>query len=89
MDASGHHAARVSGELIRSSDLILTMEERHRDDVTKLAPEARERVHVLGDFVKWAKSESDIADPIGKSEEFYRLCFLKIQDAIERLGALL
>jgi protein-tyrosine-phosphatase len=89
MDASGHHATRVSREFVRSSDLILTMEERQRDDVVKLVPEAKDRVRVLGDFVKWPKSEAEIADPIGKSEEFYRLCFLKIQDAIERLGALL
>lgn len=87
MDASDHRASRVSLELIRSADLILAMESRHRDDVVRFAPEAKDRVHVLGDFVKWTKSESEIVDPIGKSEEFYRLCFLKIQDAIERLGA--
>jgi L-threonylcarbamoyladenylate synthase len=89
MDASAHHAARVSQELVRSSDLILTMEGRHREDVIRLAPEAKDRVHVLGEFVKWTRAESEIADPIGKSEEFYRLCFLKIQDAIGRVEALI
>jgi tRNA threonylcarbamoyl adenosine modification protein (Sua5/YciO/YrdC/YwlC family) len=89
MDASGHHASRVSREFVRSSDLILTMEQRHKEDVIRMAPEASARVHVLGEYVKWPPGVQEIGDPIGKSAEFYRLCFLKIQDAVQRLGAML
>lgn len=86
LDASAHRAQRVSAELVRCADLVLTMERRHKDDVLRLAPEARDRVYVLGEFVKFDPVLADISDPIGQSEEFYRQCFNKIKQAIDILG---
>ncbi len=86
LDASEHRAGRVSGDLVRASDLVLTMERKHKDDVLRLAPEARDRVHVLGEYVKFDPVLADISDPIGQSEEFYRQCFHKIKQAIDILG---
>lgn len=89
MDAAGHRAQRVDLELIRQSDLVLTMETRHKEELVRQFPTEKGRVHLLGDFVGFHAFEAEVADPIGRSAEFYRLCFLRIREAIDKLGALL
>jgi protein-tyrosine-phosphatase len=61
------------------------MERRHKEDILWQYPQFRGRVHVLGDYVKLDPADADIADPIGKSEEFYKTCFAKIKNAIDKL----
>ena len=89
MDASAHRAQKVSPELLKKSDLILVMEKRHYEDVLHLCPEGRDRVHLLGEFVKFDPADVEVPDPIGKSEEFYKMSFDKIQKAIEKLGEMI
>lgn len=89
LDASSHRAQRVNEELIQQADLIFGMERRHKDDLIRQFPKARPRVHLLGDFVGLSPLEAEVADPIGRSEEFYKETFSKIQKAIEKLGDLL
>jgi protein-tyrosine-phosphatase len=52
-------------------------------------PSEAGRIHLLGEYVGLEPFEAEIEDPIGKSEEFYAHCFLKIKNAIQKLGALL
>ena len=89
LNASGHRAQRVTEELLRQSDLIFTMERRHKEEIVQQFPQFQPRVHLLGDFVKFDALEAEIADPIGRSEDFYRTVFSKIQDAIQKLGDML
>ena len=88
-DPSGHRARRATEDLVRSSDLILAMERRHQEELMRLFPSEAGRIHLLGEYVRLQPFEAEIEDPIGKSEEFYNDCFLKIQDAVRKLGALL
>ena len=74
---------------MKQSDLILTMERRHKEEIVQHFPHVQPRVHLLGDFVKLDVMEAEVADPIGRSEDFYRTVFSKIQDAIQKLGELL
>lgn len=85
MNASAHHSQRASLELLRKADLTLVMERRHKEDILRQYPQFRGRVHVLGDYVKLDPGDADIPDPIGKSEEFYKMCFAKIKNAIDKL----
>lgn len=81
LDASAHRARRVTEELLRQSDFIFTMEEKHKEEIVRRFPQMQPRVHLLGD--------AEIADPIGRSEDFYRTVFSKIQEAVQKLGDML
>lgn len=89
LDASGHRARRASEELVRQSDIILTMERRHQEELMRQFPSEAGRIYLLGEYVGLQPFEAEIEDPIGRSEEFYGNCFLKIKSAIQKLGALL
>jgi len=89
MDASGHHAQRIGLPMVNKADLILTMEKRHKEEIIRQFPEAKARVHLLGEFVGFDPRDSEIEDPIGKSEDIYKKVFEKIQKAIEKLRSLI
>lgn len=46
-----HQATRVNEQLVQWADLILTMTRRHKEVVTTAYPAAREKVHVLKEFL--------------------------------------
>ena len=89
LDASGHRAQRVTPEILKKSDLILVMERHHKEDIVRQFPAVQERVHVLGEFVKSDPLEAEIADPIGKSEDFYETVFYKLRGVVKKLGDLI
>ncbi|MFH1692137.1 MAG: L-threonylcarbamoyladenylate synthase [Candidatus Omnitrophota bacterium] len=89
LDAGSHHAQRINEEMVKKADLILTMERFHKQDVLRQFPEAHKRVHVLGEFAGFQTPESEVSDPIGKSEEFYWRTFEKIRELIENVSPLL
>ena len=89
LDASGHRARRATDDLVRQSDIILTMERRHQEDLMRQFPSEAGRIHLLGEYVGLEPFEAEVEDPIGKSEQFYADCFSKIKNAIQKLGALL
>lgn len=85
LDASAHRAQRVSLDLVKSSDLVLAMENHHKEELLRQYPEAHGRVHVLRAYAKCDPLDEDIADPIGRSEDFYHVVFEKIRQAIDKL----
>ena len=58
-DHPDHSAQQFTSELARNYDLILTMEPRHIQDITRIAPEARGKTFLLG---KW-QGDKAIPDP--------------------------
>ncbi len=89
LDASDHRACKTSCEQINSADLILVMERRHKDDVSRQCPPSAGRVHLLCEYVKLDPYDDEVQDPIGKSEEFYKAVFLRLKAAIDKLGEML
>ncbi len=69
-----HQARQLTRELLRSVDLVLTMEKRHVDHILGFAPEARGKVFLLG---KWQK-EREIDDPYRKGEAAFQLAYEQI-----------
>ncbi len=90
VDVSGHKSQYLTGELIRSADLILTMEEYHKNRIAQWVPEASGKTFLLKEFgtASAAKNLSrlDIADPIGMPLEAYRESEKEIKAEIERIG---
>jgi len=93
VDVSDIRSTRLTKEIIKNSDLILVMEEMHRDFVLRLVPEAASKTHLLKKF----KSDNtrkypegvDVPDPIGKPIDFYKLSLEIIKDEAKRIAALL
>lgn len=89
IDASGHRSQQVTREMIRGSDMILIMEKRHEQDILALAPESKNRVFLLKEFARIKEESIDIADPIGKSLEFYEQTFRIIMEAVDRIAGVI
>ena len=90
MDITGHRATRLSEQMARHSELILVMEEAHRDEIIRRFPEAVSKVFMLKTFglepdVAAAGGDPTIVDPIGKPLEVYEVCFSTIKEAVERV----
>jgi glycine hydroxymethyltransferase len=71
LDGHRHQSQPVTRELLNDSDLIVTMTERHRQDVIRFDPSAAKKTHLLTSFGTTGTSR-DIPDPIGYSLDVYR-----------------
>ena len=84
IDVSAHHSQRVTRDMINRSDIILVMEKLHEEKNLEIAPQAKNRVFLLRDFAK-INNNLNIADPIGRSLEFYEQTLSIIKEAIEKI----
>ena len=93
IDVSGFKSKKANEELIKNSDLILVMEDMHKEFIKKIVPEAASKTYLLKEFLT-AKDKDypegrNIPDPIGKPIDFYKLSFEIIKNQIERIAKLL
>lgn len=86
MDVSAHSSQGVTNEMIKKSDFILVMEKLHENGILQLAPEVKNRVFLLKGFAKINNGVLDIADPIGRTMEFYEQTYAVIKESIERIS---
>lgn len=70
-----HTARQLTRELCHQADIILVMESRHREGVTRLCPEARGKVFLLGQGL----SRPDIPDPYRQSTGVFETTFDQLQ----------
>ncbi|MGD0622723.1 MAG: low molecular weight protein arginine phosphatase [Thermacetogeniaceae bacterium] len=95
IDLSGHKTACLTGEQVRSADLILTMEEHHRRRLLEQFSEAVGKAFVLKEYVAAPADEApatqvgtnragryDIMDPFGQSKEVYLRCAMELASAV-------
>ncbi len=85
VDLSGHRAKSLSKELVGWCQLVLVMEELHKEALVNAFPEAEGRALLLRYFARHGSRRRGIADPYGLQYEAYRFCFLDIQDAVSGL----
>jgi tRNA threonylcarbamoyl adenosine modification protein (Sua5/YciO/YrdC/YwlC family) len=85
IDVSAHISQHVTKEMLDKSDIILAMERLHEDKIMEMTPAVKNRLFLLKEFAKISDEDMDIADPIGKSTEFYTKIFATIKQAIERI----
>jgi protein-tyrosine phosphatase len=86
IDISGHRSQPLNRERIDDADLLLVMEEHHRDAIVRLARGAADRTFVLSEFATGGRVESPrgVPDPIGLGLDDYRRVYDEINDTIER-----
>lgn len=80
LDLSGHRAQLLTRELVKASDLILTMSSHHRARVAELGGE--DKVHLLGEYAGREEGRGEISDPFGSEIASYRATFDELQEII-------
>ncbi len=96
IDVSSHASQKITKEMLKKSDLILVMEQLHEQKILQIAPELKNRVFLLKEFIHSVKGELfngirkrddnlDIEDPIGQPIEFYEQVFAVIKEAVEKI----
>lgn len=72
-----HSARQLTAEMCRSYDLILVMEKGHIEAVTTIAPEARGKTMLFGQWI----GQRDIPDPYRQSREAFDHAYALINEA--------
>jgi protein-tyrosine-phosphatase len=81
LDLSGHLSKQVSGELLDSFDLILTMEANHKEALAAEFPHLAGQIHLLSEM---ADGQGDVEDPIGGPPEEYEATAREIDHLLNR-----
>lgn len=81
LDLSHHRSRRLSGEMIRAFDLILVMEDGHREALRVEFPDIADRLHLLATM---AGESFGIPDPFGGTLESYRALANELADLLDR-----
>ncbi|MDX1303650.1 protein tyrosine phosphatase [Photobacterium sp.] len=75
----GHVAQQLNSDLCRDYDLILVMEKGHIEAVTNIAPEARGKTMLFGQWI----GQQDIPDPYRQSKEAFDHAYGLIEQAAD------
>lgn len=91
IDSSDHQSKLINSGIIRQSYLILTMEERQREMLLRISPQAAGKVSTLSGFcgADYCRNGSDIEDPYGSGLDFYRQTYEQIKHRIDKLVQIL
>jgi len=74
----GHVARQLTRELCQQHDLILVMEQKHMEAVSRIAPEVRGKTMLYGHWIK-----RDIPDPYRQSREAFEFTYDLLADATQ------
>lgn len=75
----GHEARQLTADLCRDYDLILVMEKGHIEAVTNIAPEARGKTMLFGQWL----GMKDIPDPYRQSKEAFDHAYQLIEQSAQ------
>lgn len=89
IDMSAHRAKRIDSIMLKSSDLILVMEDLQEAYILELAPAVKNRLYLLREFAKIQDKDLRIDDPIWQGKDFYEKTFYSIKECIEKIAELL
>lgn len=88
LDGTAHRAQSLASWMLTQSDLVLVMEQGHKDQIEAQYPQARGRVFRLGHY-----DQQDIPDPYRQDDEVFRQVYQQIEagvrhwaDRIRKLG---
>lgn len=77
LDLTAHRARQTTPEQLRQADLVLVMENHHRDAVLDIFPAARGKTFLLGHW-----SDGEIPDPYRRGDVAHADALRRIQNAI-------
>lgn len=74
-----HRATQFTSALGRQYDLILVMEKLHQEQISRISPEARGKIMLLGHWL----GQREIPDPYRKSQEAFESVYRLIDQACQ------
>lgn len=86
IDISAHRSRPVTMRVIEQADLVLTMEDHHRDAILKLDPRAAGKTFLLSAYARGSNPgpARGIPDPIGLDLEAYRIVYRQIDEYLSQ-----
>ncbi|MFH1146504.1 MAG: hypothetical protein V1736_02205 [Pseudomonadota bacterium] len=84
-DLTGHRAKKLTPEMIREAEIVLTMERLHTEYVLSLDLESLEKTFNLAWFAGYPLYTDSIPDPYGCSLREYRRCLSIISQCVTNL----
>lgn len=85
VDIKNHKSQPITEEIIKNSDLILTMTENHKDKIFRMFPEAKNKTFTLKEYVDNDLNDINVDDPWGYSLDIYKKCAKEIEDNLLKL----
>ena len=82
IDISSHRSRVIDDMMLADADLILAMEQMHREYVRQLLPSGAELVRLLSHFAPQQYGQ-EVPDPYGGSLETYKRCARTIATHLE------
>ena len=79
VNLDGHKAKQLTSTLCAEYDLILVMEKGHTKALTSIAPEARGKTMLFGQWI----GQQDIPDPFRQSREAFEYAYQLIDKSAE------
>ena len=66
-------------------DLILCVGETHKNTLSRLYPDLKNKIYTLKEYVGIEDENKDIKEPWGYDIEIYRMCEAEIEKCIDKL----
>lgn len=82
IDIRGHRARRIGRDIVRSADLILTMEDAHSHDLKRLIRWRQNPPRMISEFNPRTVAH-DIEDPYGARLEAYQTCLRTLHPCVQ------
>ncbi|ROV62399.1 low molecular weight phosphotyrosine protein phosphatase [Vibrio ponticus] len=79
VDLGSHQAQQLTSALCAQYDLILVMEKGHIEALTSIAPEARGKTMLFGQWI----GQKDIPDPYRQSREAFEFAYQLIEESAQ------
>jgi protein-tyrosine-phosphatase len=83
IDISYHISRRLSEDIVRESDIILTMERSHMERAFEIGGE--NKAYLLTGFPDRSDKAREIDDPLGMDRKAYEIVFKKLEREIKRV----
>jgi len=96
IDLSYHRAKQVTDNMLRESDLVLTMTKQHKDILLRSFKDLEDKIYTLKEFTKEGLSNEksndlsmnksfDIQDPYGGNYDVYKSCSMELEIEVKRV----
>jgi len=81
LDIEDHRSQPVNGKMLNTFDLILTMEQRHKETLSIEFPEVSDRIYVITEMIG---RSYDIWDPVGASLAEFEITADELEDILTK-----
>ena len=87
IDVSSYRSNMLTEETVNKSDIIvLVMTQRHKDEVSCIAPKKIRNIFLLKEFAEIKDKNMDVTDPIGLSYNAYKYCAEEIEKCLRKVA---